>query len=466
MSSFATRRIAFGVVGLAALVTGTLHAQIADRGALRAVIDSIANAPIDSGAVAGMSIAVVRGDDTIALAAYGHADLELDVATPDRAVYEIGSVTKQFTAAAILQLRERGQLTLDDELTQYLPDYPTRGHAITIRRLLDHTSGIRGYTEMPVFWRALVARRLPRDSLVALFSAEPFDFAPGEAMIYNNSAYFLLGLVIAEVSGQPYEAYVQEHLFEPAGMPDSRYCSKQDLIERRTTGYELVDGRIRRAQHLVHVWPYAAGSLCSTVGDLVAWNRALHGSGDGGPLLTAESYRELITPGTLNDGTRLRYAKGLTVTEPGGRRLLGHGGGIFGYVSDLRYYPEHDLTIAVLINTTGGASPGGIAQAIEEAVLGERQERPVRTFAGDPTRLIGTYQGRGRRRDLRVTVAGDSAGLTLSLGTGEPRRLHYLEGRTFGVGSARCTFVEREGAVVELRMDQVAGYYILRKVEP
>ena len=288
-----------------------------DRGRLIAAIDSLAAEALKGGQVAGLSIAVVRERDTLLLKGYGKADLELDVPTPDRGIYEIGSVTKQFTAVAILQLQEQGKLSLDDELTKYLPSYPMQGHRVTLRRLLDHTSGIAGYTELPDF-DAVSVRALPRDSLVALFSAKPFAFAPGEAEVYNNSAYFLLGLIIEKVSGIPYEKYVQQYLFARAGMADSRYCSNRDVVARRVHGYDFDNGRLTLAKYLDFTWPYAAGSLCSTAGDLVAWTRALHG----GRLLGPAAYRELITPGTLTDGTRLRYAKGVVVDSVAGHRAI------------------------------------------------------------------------------------------------------------------------------------------------
>jgi CubicO group peptidase (beta-lactamase class C family) len=162
---------------------------------LPATIDAIVEAPIKAGTVAGASVAVVRGNQTIVERGYGLADLQLDVPTPPRAIYEIGSITKQFTAAAMLLLAEEGKLSLDDELTKFLPDYPTGGHRITIRQLHNHTSGIKGYTELEEFGE-LMALKKPKEELVTLFSSKPFDFAPGEDLIYNNSAYFLLGLII------------------------------------------------------------------------------------------------------------------------------------------------------------------------------------------------------------------------------------------------------------------------------
>ncbi len=452
---------------LLAYVT-SLDAQQRDRAKLVAAIDSIALEPITAGRAAGLSVAVVQGSDTIRLRGYGYADLELDVPTPDRAVYEIGSVTKQFTAAAVFQLQEQGKLSLDDDLTKFLPNYPTQGHRIPVRRLLNHTSGIKGYTEIPAFWSTMAARTLPRDSLVALFAPQPFDFTPGDAMIYNNSAYFLLGLIIEKASGQPYEQYVEEQLFRPAGMRDSRYCSDNAVVKRRAKGYEFPPsadggGTLRRASFLVHVWPYAAGSLCSTARDLVIWTRALHGTGQGGRILRPESYRRFIAPDTLNNGARLRYANGLAITETGGRRTISHGGGIFGFVSELRYYPDQDLTIAVLINTAGPASPNQIADAVADLILGTAAEPPAATFAGDLRPLTGTYSGPARGRELEVTVSLDSGALTARGAGSAPRRLAYVEGLTFAAGQSRWHFVRTGADVTELRLDEVGGYFVLRK---
>jgi CubicO group peptidase (beta-lactamase class C family) len=443
-------------------------AQARARAAMPAAIDSIALEPVTARRAAGASVAVLRGADTILIRGYGKADLELDAPTPDGAVYEIGSVTKQFTAAAVFQLRDRGRLALDDEITKYLPDYPTQGQHVTIRRLLNHTSGIKGYTEMPVFWSTMAPRELPRDSLVALFGKQPFDFAPGDLMIYNNSAYFLLGLIIEKASGEKYEDYVQKHLFQPAGMTSSRYCSNYDVVKHRAHGYDYSpNGGLTRAKYLAHIWPYAAGSLCSTARDLVTWNHALHGThGQGGTILSSTTYREYLTPGTLNDGTRLRYANGLSLTESGGRRRISHGGGIFGFLSELRYLPDEDLSIAVLVNTSGPADPSGIADQIEDVVLGQAPASPARAFADDLASLTGSYAGPGRGQQLTVTVSADSGALTLKMGNnGRAQRLSYVDGLTFGNGVMRYQFIKQADRVVELRADQVGGYYVLKRVE-
>ena len=458
------------------LTSSQLAAQVEDElgdnrwADLVATIDSIATGPIEDGKIAGASVAVVKGRDTIALKAYGHADLEYRVPTPDRAIYEIGSVTKQFTAAALLQLAEQGRVDLDAEIREYLPDFPTQGNTITVRRLLDHTSGIRGYTEIPEV-SLIFPRKLPRDSLVALFAAKPFDFPTGEHMIYNNSAYFLAGLIIEHASGQTYESYVEDHLFEVAGMPDSRYCSESEVYERRAHGYDTgPDGLVRKG-YLVHLWPFAAGSLCSTASDLVAWNRALHG----GDILNAESYQELITPGVLTDGTRLRYAKGLAVSDVVGRRAIHHGGGIPGFLSQSTYFPDDDLIVVVLLNTAGPVDPGQMAEEIAEAVLGEAPKEGGR-YSGDLSGFVGSYHGPARGSPVEVSVSIDDGALSAVVRPEsapedseepDPMQMRHLDGATFvDDAGSRYTFVREGGSVIGLRLDMVYGYSRLTRREP
>lgn len=455
-----------GTLLLLATFASRADAQVPVRDPVRAtaIVDSIVGAAIGNGRAAGASVAVVRGRDTLVLKGYGKADLELDVPTPARAVYEIGSVTKQFTAAAILQLVEQGKLSLDDEVTRHLPSYPTQGHRLTVRRLLDHTSGIRSYTEIPEFG-TLATRSLPRDSLTALFAGKPFDFAPGAGQVYNNSAYFLLGQIIEKLSGQSYADYVQRHLFARAGMLDSRYCSNSAVVPRRAHGYQVRRDTLERAGYIDHAWPYAAGSLCSTAGDLVAWTQALHG----GRVLGPAAYREMVTPGTLNDGTTLRYAKGLFVNDSIlGHPAIHHGGDIPGFSATLAWLPRDSAVVAVLMNTAGPVRPDALMQAIVGALFGDRTPKPL-AFRGRAADYAGEYRGVGRGRPQVMEVAADSAGapLTLRINGGAPQPLAYLGGETFGRGASRFTFVReggKNGRVTALRADSRSVYSIATRV--
>lgn len=449
-----------GTLGVAvALAPATAHGQNGDRASLSAAIDSIAHAFLASGKGAGLSIAVVRRGDTLALKGYGKADLELDTPTPPRAVYEIGSVTKQFTSVALLMLRDEGKLSLDDDFTKYLPDYPTGGRRITVRQLLNHTSGIKGYTEMPQFGPMMV-RDLPKDSLVALFAREPFNFEPGEREIYNNSAFFLAGLIIEKVSGQSYADFVKARLFDRLGMRDSHYCSESRIIKGKVKGYDMGPNGLQKQGYLRHVYPYAAGSLCSSAADLLTWNRALHG----GKVLPASSYQELIAPQALNDGTRLRYGLGIAMHDVGGHRAIEHGGGINGFLSASDYFPDDDAVVVVLSNSTGLA-PDPVVAAIATRVLGAKPlvSQPYR---GSLAELAGTYAGVGRGMELTIRIAADGGKLTATVMAGPnptPGEARFVGSDTWDVEGQRLTFVREQGKVARLKVDMVYGYTVLER---
>ncbi|HSW31296.1 MAG TPA: serine hydrolase domain-containing protein [Longimicrobiales bacterium] len=437
-------------------------AQQPDRATLVARLDSLARAHAADTLVAGVSVAVVHRGDTLLLKGYGMADLEWGVPMADDAVFEIGSMTKQFTAAAVLQLVEQGKLDLSADMTTYLPDYDTQGRRIPLRRLLDHTSGIKGYTEMPVFGE-IMTRNLPRDSLVAKFEAAPFDFEPGTAQIYNNSAYFLLGLVIEKASGEPYEEYVEKHLFEPLGMTRSYYCDEGAVVARRAHGYDQGMQGLRQKGYLDHQWPYAAGSLCSTAGDLVRWNQALHG----GKVVSAASYADMTTPDPLVDGTPIRYGMGLMVFDDNGRRALTHGGGINGFLSDGWYYPDEDLIVVVLQNSAGMRPPAALSRRLVEAVIGSGTPPPAATFAGDLSKLAGRYKGPSRGREITVEVSVADGALTVNqVGTATPVKPVYREGLRWQAGNTFWIFeTDGDGRGSVLRSDSGGGHYVLRRVE-
>jgi CubicO group peptidase (beta-lactamase class C family) len=433
------------------------HAQAAPRAAMRARIDAIIQAPIAAGTLAGASIAVIRGSDTIAVKGYGKANLELGVATPANAIYEIGSVTKQFTGAAIMQLVEQGRLSLDDDLGRWVPEFKANGRRLPLRRLLDHTSGIRSYTEIEAA-RAIIPLTLPRDTLLRLVEGAGYDFEPGEEQIYNNSAFYLAGLVIEKVTGMPYAQYVEEKLLRPAGMRDAHYCSESAVRPRKTSGYDWDGKALIQKRPLSHLWPYAAGSLCSTAVDLVRWNEALHRSRR---ILGAAAYREMTTADTLRDGARIGYAKGLGLYPVLGRPALHHGGGINGWTTHNLYFPAESLSVVVLFNSASPAAPAEAAEKIAEAVLGRR---PVAAKAmdGDAARFAGRYTGRGRGAPAEMTIAVANGAVTASM-RGASRPLTYLGNGTFTDGNMQLLFREEGGKVVSLRLDSGYGNNVLRR---
>jgi CubicO group peptidase (beta-lactamase class C family) len=445
------------IIAFLAFVPAVLSAQLRGE-ALRTTIDSIVNAPIAAGRVVGASVAVVRGRDTLLVKGYGKANIELDVATPaaGTAIYEIGSVTKQFTGAAIMQLVEQGKVNLDDDVTKYLPTFKTAGRRVTVRRLLDHTSGMRGYTEMAAV-RPMMPLPLPRDSMLRLIENHAWDFEPGEEQIYNNSAFFLAGLVIEKASGMSYADYVKQNLFDRVGMPDAHYCSEAAVRRGKTSGYDFdATGPIQK-RALSHQWPYAAGSLCMTVRDLVAWNEALHRTTK---VLTPAAYREMIRPDTLNDGYRVGYAKGLALTPVLGHPSLHHGGGINGWTTDNMYFPAESLSVVVFYNTSGPSGPGEAAEAIVRAVLGVKQPTAV-PVSGDVTRFQGTYGGRGRGVPQQASIEVKDGRVEVVRGA-QRRALVHVGNNVFVNGATKFVFAEQGGRVVSLRIDGGAGNNVLR----
>lgn len=429
----------------------------AEVSVLESKLDSLINPLVDSSKFAGVAIAVYRDNKPMVLKSYGYADVEHSVKLPVDASFEIGSVTKQFTAVATLQLAEAGKLSLDDDFTKYVK-FDTRGRKITIRQLMNHTSGIKGYTELP-FFESLMIHKYKRDTLLRLVEKEQFDFEPGEALIYNNTAFFILGLVIEKASGIPYEEYVKKNIFDKAGMNNSYYCDERKVVKNRAHGYDMGENGLMRAQYIDHTWPYAAGSLCSTVEDLAKWNYALHN----GKVLSEAMYKEMITPVKLNNGSVTRYADGLTITDFNGKTRIEHGGGIPGFLSENAFFPGENISVTVLMNTIGPNGPDRISDFIQEELFPKGPEEPA-TFSGDLSRYTGVYTGRSRGTDLKLTVTTNDTTLLIQRNNDKPFKLDYDKDARWKKGLSTYEFVSNNGEVNELRNDDVYGYLVLRRV--
>ena len=421
---------------------------------LKAKADEIFTAALEADEIAGAAILVFQDGETLLDTACGYASLEWSVPMTRDASFEIGSVTKQFTAAAILKLVEKGKLQLEDDFTKYL-DFDTGGRKITIRQLLDHTSGIASYTEVSDFWD-LSMHEHPRDSLLRMVEKEDFLFEPGEALIYNNSAYFFLGLIIEELSGQSYEDYLAKVFFKPLGMEHTYYCSSSEVVEKKAYGYNASPEGLRQKPYLDHTWPYAAGSLCSTTADLLIWLRALHS----GKILSPVMYTSMITPGTLNNGTPLRYAMGLTHYDHYGNEIISHGGGIHGFLSETRYFPEEDLYIICLVNTAGPKSGVYFAEALTWEVL-DKQVRKGKPLDTDISGVVGVYSGqvRGQKIDLEVKIVNQKDLLVGLVELEERDTINtYIGSNTWIQGNEIFKFNNNA-----LLLDEVSGHYTLRR---
>jgi CubicO group peptidase (beta-lactamase class C family) len=289
---------------------------------------------------------------------YGIADLEFNVPADADTMFRIGSITKQFTATAILRLAEREKLDVDDPLSRFLPGYP-RGDEITLRHLLTHTSGVPNYTDFGPEWVEIVARELSHEEMIALWKDRPLDFEPGERWNYSNSGYYLLGVVIEKASGKSYADFLHDELFEPLGLERTRYDSNGEVIANRAQGYGWEDDRHWNDRLIGMSQPGAAGALISTAGDLVRWEMALVA----GKAVSPASYEEMTLPFVMNGGRETHYGMGLGLEPVAGLPAVSHGGGIFGFNSFLVHFYESGLTVAV-ISSSEGLSAQSVAERL------------------------------------------------------------------------------------------------------
>ena len=313
----------------------------------------------------GAAALVAKDREIIYRKAFGEANLELDVAMKPEMVFEIGSMTKQFTAMAILMLEEQGEISLQDDITKYIEDYPTHGHEITIHHLLIHTSGIKSYTSMKE-WQGKWRKDFKPKEMIDFFKNEPMNFAPGEKFSYNNSAYFMLGYIIKQVSGMPYPEFLEKNIFQPLGMANSYYGSHRKIIKNRAAGYQKKSGDFVNEEFLSLTQPGAAGSIMTTVDDMWKWQQAINNN----RLIKRETLEKAFTEYTLNNGEPINYGYGWFLKEIKGSPTIEHGGGIFGYTSNGIYLPEEEVYVVMLSNRDD-FSPQKTSTKIAAEVIGK-----------------------------------------------------------------------------------------------
>lgn len=312
------------------------------------LVSKIARREIDAGRVIGMTVGVAQGDEIMLLKGYGISDLENGIEASGSGVYRIGSITKMFTAAGIMLLLEDGSVSLEDPLSKYIPEYPKpTGDKVTIKHLLNHTSGIYSFTDRPDRIQTM-RTDLTSDEVLAQFQDEPVHFEPGESFRYCNSGYVLLGLILEAASEQKFGQFLNERIFEPLKLVATYLDSNVKIIPNRVRGYSKWGESIVNANYTSMTQPFAAGAMASTAGDLIKWQRALVND----QLLDPKSYQLMTTRGEQNDGKSIPYGFGCFVSPANGKKpaQIWHGGGIPGFISELVYFPESDLTVVVLTN--------------------------------------------------------------------------------------------------------------------
>jgi CubicO group peptidase (beta-lactamase class C family) len=366
----------------------------------------------------GMAVLVARDGKIIYQGGFGFADLEKKIPVTADTKFRIGSVSKQFTAAAILRLAETGGLSLADPLDKFFPGLPK---GVVLHQLLTHTSGIRSYTDKPEFL-GKVANPISPEDLIAWFRDDPPDFAPGKGFHYNNSAYFLLGEIVAKVSGKPFGTYLGETYFSPLGMKNTGIYQNASPPPGAATGYSMVEGKPGPALDWDMSWAGGAGAMFSTVGDLYLWNEALFA----GKVLKPESFKAMITPVRLREGVDgMSYGYGLVMSELSRLPAIGHGGGLNGWSSDLLRLPEQRCTVVALANAlppVAGFEPAAVTRKIAGKFL-EADIARLPPLAEDPAVNKKTYPDFAGRYDYKnavmtVTVEGERLHAQLS---GQPK---------------------------------------------
>jgi len=391
------------------------------------------------------SVLVARGADVLLDKGYGSADLDWDIPDSSSTKYRLGSITKQFTAASILLLEERGKLKVEDPVKKYLPDAPAAWDKITIFSVLTHTSGIPNFTSFPEY-RTLEPFPLTPEKIVALFRDKPLDFQPGEKYSYSNSGYVLLGYLIEKISGESYQKFVQNNIFTPVGMKDSGYDSNTAVIPHHASGYTRGANGFVNAGYIDMTIPFSAGGLYSTTGDLFRWEQALFG----GKVLTPASLQKMTTP--FKDG----YAFGLLVQTVNGRKVIWHNGGIEGFNTYLAYYPESRTTVIVLGNLNGSA-PDEIGRQLGLVAHGEKvvltsERKEVTVPASVLAAYAGTYQ-LAPNVNISITLAGDQL---LSQVSGQNKFPIFPESQTH-------FFFKVVDAQIDFGRDDQGAYLVLRQ---
>jgi D-alanyl-D-alanine carboxypeptidase len=373
---------------ICAFLGSAAQAQTPADKSLGAAIDKVAAAAVAAGESPGLEVAVVKNGKPLLVKGYGSANLEQHVPVSNDSVFRIGSVTKQFTAVALLLLAEEGKLSLQDKLSKYYPNFP-RADDITLDEMLHHTSGIFNYTSEPNFAVDGMIHR-STDEMVEFIGKLPKtqDFEPGSNWSYSNSAYFILGGVVEKASGAPLATVFKMRFFTPLGMARSALDDETEIVAGRARGYAGAGpGKFTNAAFISMSIPGGAGSVRSTASDLATWNAALYG----GKILKPASLAAMLTPGKLSNGEssgaaiakmmaaagapastdKREYGYALFLSQEEGHRKIDHGGGIYGFSASLSEFPDDKTTVVVLSNAIGkDVGVSKIADRIERLAIG------------------------------------------------------------------------------------------------
>ncbi|HEX2593456.1 MAG TPA: serine hydrolase domain-containing protein [Rhizomicrobium sp.] len=350
----------------------------------------------------GAVLAIVKDGVTVFRKGYGLANIEWGTRMPADAVFPIASLTKQFTAVAIMMLKERGLVSIDAPLETYLPDFPTRGRRITVRQLLNHTSGLCRDKASPETHREISRQNLSLAKLLELIAARPLEFEPGERYAYSNSGYVLLGAIIERISGQKYRDFLKAEMFDPLGMANTFYLFDEPIVPKRVAGYQRGRRGIENASYISPTYYHASGGLASTADDLATWDAAMWAH----RLIGAESFAEMLVPVRLNDGSEFPYGFGYGTAEYRGHRIYHHTGGLSGFASHMAHLRDASVTTIVLANLFLFPMDRLTRLLLRCGLDLPDAAAPQTIGTQAPDAFTGTFEIGGVRRDIVATDGG------------------------------------------------------------
>jgi serine beta-lactamase-like protein LACTB len=319
---------------------------------------------LDKTGTPGLSVAIAKNDKVAWNEGFGKADVENDLAVRPDSVFRIASISKTMTATAIMQLVERGKVSLDDPIRRYVPAFPDKTEGtVTLRHLLTHTSGVRHYNDGEFDNKASYDTL---DAAFTVFARDPLRFAPGAKYLYSTYGYNLLAGVVEAVSGVTFEQYLTEHVWKPAGMGDTRLEHPQEIVRHRVRQYVRTSSNkeLLNAPYADLSVKWAGGGIISTAPDLARFHLAL----ERGALLKADTLAQMYVAATLNDGTKTEYGLGWQVVMADGRRWIAHSGGATGGTTYLLRSPETDLAVVLLSNVQNARGLRELALAFAKVV--------------------------------------------------------------------------------------------------
>lgn len=352
----------------------------------------------------GVAIGVMQAGEILHTARYGLANVEWQIPIDEDTCFRVGSVTKPFTALLIMMLVSEGKIDLNASLKDYLPEFHTAGHTVTVHHLLTHTSGIASYTNAPDFFtHKSLFPTTPEEALVEI-AAVPFEFKPGTAYNYNNSGYHLLGMIIERVSGKSYADFLRERILNPCEMHSTLHPDDDSVIPRMASGYRTVDDTLLPAHYLHISRAFAAGALITTVNDLLRWSAKLWA----GEVVPLDTLHQMGTSAVLENGEETGYGYGWGSVSYEGRNIMGHSGGIPGFSAQYVHFLDDDLTVIVLANIESSIDTVKLVTTIARQLfdLPPVKHRPFMLVGDNLARITGQFEVQGATININLDSEG------------------------------------------------------------